>query len=215
LKTGGRFLHPAATFQQHDAGALSKLIGERGLAIIIAVRDGRPLIAHAPVLIAAGRLRFHLSRANALVAALAASRRALAVVTGPDAYISPDWYSAADQVPTWNYLSAEIEGATRPLAPAETVDLLDDLSAHFEAKLAPKRPWSRDKLDSDQFETLLAAIVGYEMTIERCEGIAKLSQNKPSDEIKRVAGRLAARDDAGSKAVAHLMALHLTGEKRP
>ena len=48
---------------------------------------------------------------------------------GPDAYVSPDWYGAADQVPTWNYLSVEAEGPVAAMDEAGLVDLLDRLSA--------------------------------------------------------------------------------------
>jgi transcriptional regulator len=82
--------------------------------------------------------------------------------------------------------------------------LLDDLSAHFEAPLAPKPPWTRAKMTPARFEALLGAINGFEMRVERLEGVTKLSQNKPA-EIERVAKALAERPDAGSKAIAALM----------
>ena len=128
------------------------------------------------------------------------------MVTGPDAYVSPDWYAGADQVPTWNYLSVEAEGPVRILDRVETTALLDDLAAHFEAGLAPKPPWTRAKMTPARFEAMLGAIVGYEMRLERLTGISKLSQNKPADEIARVARRLAERADEGSRRIAKLMA---------
>lgn len=198
-------MHPAPLFHVADPEALAALVAERGLALIVGTDDGRPRVAHAPVLLAGGRLRFHLSRANPLVAALAAAPHALAVVTGPEAYVSPDWYGLADQVPTWNYLSAEIEGPVRVLDEAEATVLLDDLSAAFEARLAPKPSWTRAKMTPGRFEAMLRGIVAYEMTVERLEGIRKLSQNKPADAQARLADALAARDDEGSVALARLM----------
>ena len=164
-----------------------------------------PTAAHAPVLLAAKSLRFHLSAANALCAILRDQPRALAVVTGPDAYISPDWYAAADQVPTWNYVSVEAEGPVRVMEREETAALLDDLAAHFEAALAPKAPWSRAKMTPARFDAMLSAIIGYEMRVERLAGISKLSQNKPADEIARVAAKLAERPDDGAVQIADLM----------
>lgn len=199
-------MHASADFAQKRPAALRNLIAQRGLALIVAVGAGRQVVGHAPVLAGESVLRFHLSAANPLVEALALSRRALAVVTGADAYVSPDWYAAGDQVPTWNYLSAEAEGPTRRLSREATIEMLDDLTAHFESKLAPKAPWSRAKMTPARFEALLGAIVGYEMTLERFEGVAKLSQNKPADEVARVALRLAERDDEGSRQIARAMA---------
>ena len=198
-------MHPASVFKESDRRRLRTLVAASGLAVIVAAA-GRPLVAHAPVLLADDRrLRFHLSAANELCAVLAGGCRALAVITGPDAYVSPDWYESSDQVPTWNYLSVEIEGPVRPLSRPETAVLLDELAAHFEARLAPKPAWTRQKMTPGRFETMLGAIVGFEMSVERLEGTFKLSQNKPVDEIARIATHLARRRDSGSRRIAGLM----------
>jgi transcriptional regulator len=184
---------------------LEALVSGRGLALVIGASANTPTVAHAPVLLAGARLRFHLSAANALCAVLRDRPRALAVITGPDAYISPDWYRASDQVPTWNYLSVEAEGPVRVMERSETTALLDDLAAHFEAGLAPKAAWTRTKMAAARFESMLNAIVGYEMHAERLTGVSKLSQNKPADEIARVAAQLAERPDEGSIQIAARM----------
>ena len=198
-------MHPAGAFHVTDPERVAALVAERGFALIFAQGKDGPLVAHAPVLMARDRLRFHLSANNAMNATLADGAGALAVVTGADAYISPDWYGIVDQVPTWNYLSAELEGPVRAMSREETTAFLDDLSAHFEARLAPKPPWTRAKMDPARFEAMLGGIIGYEMRLERIAGIAKLSQNKPADAVARVAERLAELDDPGSKAIGRLM----------
>jgi transcriptional regulator len=198
-------MHPASAFRDLDEARLAALVAERGLALVVGVADGRPLAAHAPVLLDGRRARFHLSRANPLSAALVESRRALAVVTGPDAYVSPDWYETPDQVPTWNYLSVEMEGPVVLLDEAGAAKQLDDLSAHFEARLAPKPPWTRGKMEPARFEALLGGIRAFEMTVERLEGTTKLSQNKPPEVVGRIAQALASLDDPGSQAIARLM----------
>jgi transcriptional regulator len=198
-------MHPSGAFRELDEARLAALVAERGLALVVGVAAGRPLAAHAPVLLEGRRARFHLSRANPLSAALVESGHALAVVTGPDAYISPDWYGTPDQVPTWNYLSVEMEGPATVLDEAGAIAQLDDLSAAFEARLAPKPPWTRDKMSPGRFEALLRGIVAFEMTALRLEGTFKLSQNKPAEVVAGAAEALAALDDPGSRAVATLM----------
>lgn len=199
-------MHPARLFHQTDDAVLAALVAGRGLALIIGVVDGRPVAAHAPVLLEGRRLRFHLSRNNALAGTLTAGgAKALAVVTGPDAYISPDWYGLDDQVPTWNYLSVEMEGPCARLDDAGAAALLDDLPARFEAPLAPKPAWTRHKMTPGRFEALLGGIAAFEMTIERFEGTWKLGQNKPAEAIAAVADALDARPDEGSRAIAALM----------
>jgi transcriptional regulator len=192
-------------FKEADPGRLEALVSARGLALIIGASTAAPMAAHAPVLLAGRSLRFHLSAANALCPVLRDHPRVLAVVTGPDAYISPDWYAAVDQVPTWNYLSVEAEGPVRVMERGDTAALLDDLAAHFEAGLAPKAAWTRAKMAPARFEAMLSAIIGYEMRVERLAGVSKLSQNKAPDEIARVAARLAERPDEGSSQIAARM----------
>jgi len=195
-------MHPAPYFKETDEAALSTLVAKRGFGLVIATADGRPVAAHAALLLDGRRLRFHVSRANALVPVLDAGGTALVVVSGPDAYVSPDWYGVEDQVPTWNYLSVEMEG---PVAPLEDgAALLDDLSAHFEAKLGPKPPWTRGKMTPGRFETLLRGIRAFEMRVERFEGVTKLSQNKDAAVMGRIAEAL---DAAGSAEVARLVRL--------
>jgi len=202
-------LHPARDFREVDRAELTARVGERGFALIVGTANRRPLVAHAPVLLAGERLRFHLSAANPLASALAQSGWALVAITGEDAYVSPDWYGLADQVPTWNYVSVEVEGPTRVLTRGETTVLLDDLSARYEADLAPKLRWSRAKMAAGRFEAMLNGIVGFEVAVERLEGITKLSQNKPAEAIARVAAELANRDDEGARRIARRMVRHL------
>lgn len=199
-------MNPSTLFRQTDRSALAAAVAARGLATLIGVSGGRPLVALAPVLLDGDRLRFHLSRGNALVPVLSAGAAGLAVVTGPDAYVSPDWYGADDQVPTWNYLSVEIEGPVRALDAADAARALDDLSAAFEARLAPKPPWTRDKMSPGRFEAMLRGIVAFEMTVERLEGVWKLGQNKPPEQIAGAVAALEARPDEDSRRIARLMA---------
>lgn len=199
-------MHPAHPFRQTDDAALARLVSDRGFALILGLADGRPAVAHAPVLLDGRRLRFHLSRNNALTAALGeAGATALAVITGPDAYVSPDWYGLDDQVPTWNYLSVEMAGPVTVLDQDGAAALLDDLSVHFEAPLAPKPVWTRHKMTPGRFETLLGGIVAFEMAVERFEGTWKLGQNKPAEAVAAVARALADRPDQGSRDIAALM----------
>ena len=172
-------MHPSPLFRQHDEAALAALVAAHPLALIVGVVEGRPVAVHAPVLLQGRTLRFHVSRANALAPALVDGARVLAVVTGPQAYISPDWYGLDDQVPTWNYLSAEMEGSITVLDEASAAAMLDDLSDHFEAGLAPKPVWKRSKMSPGRFEALLRGIIACEVALDRFEGACKLGQHKP------------------------------------
>lgn len=199
-------MHPASTFHEADRLILSNLVWDRSFASVVGVQGSRAVTAAAPILLSGDSVRFHLSSRNALTPVLISARAALIIVIAGDAYVSPDWYAAADQVPTWNYRSVEIEGSLRVMERDETAHLLDDLSAEFERRLAPKPPWTRDKMRAGAFEAMLGAITGFEMTVGRLEGTMKMSQNKPPSEIARVATALGARPDAASQTMSALMA---------
>ena len=174
-------MHPNRVFAWEDRAAMLAFVAEIAFATIAA--EG-PTIVHAPVIVAGpDRLRFHVSRGNR---AKLDDRRAIVSVLGPDAYISPDWYAdTIDQVPTWNYIVVEAEGPLRRLDETELAALLDDLSAAHESRLAPKTPWTRDKMTPGRFEGMLKAIAGYELIIEDLRGTRKLGQNK--DDANRLA----------------------------
>ena len=103
----------------------------------------------------------------------------LAVVNGPDGYVSPRWYSDDSQVPTWNYVSLELEGRVRRMDQDGLVNFLNDLSNRQEATIAEGSPWTMDKLSDENLRGKLAAIVGFTMPIVRLEGKFKLGQNRP------------------------------------
>jgi transcriptional regulator len=201
-------MHPARSFAWTDRSEMLELVRRVSFCTIcVAAADGLRLV-HAPVVAEGpGRLRFHVSRGNRAAASLDGAR-ALVSCLGPDAYVSPDWYGTADQVPTWNYQSVEIEGPLRRLSNAELVDQLDALSAEHEARLAPKPQWTRAKMSPGRFEAMTGAIAGYELTIEEIRGTNKLGQNKRLAERQ---GAVAGLRAAGAGKMAELMAAAAEG----
>jgi transcriptional regulator len=157
---------------------------------------------HVPVTVEApDRLRFHLARSNRAAPALDGSDVLLSCL-GPDAYVSPDWYGTPDQVPTWNYLAVECEGTARRLGEDDLVAQLDRLSAAQESRLAPKTPWTRDKMTPGRFEAMLPAIACYEIQVRELRGTRKLGQNKKPSERD---GALRGLEAAGCTDMAELM----------
>jgi transcriptional regulator len=181
-------MHPNRAFAWEDREAMLALVRAVGFCTIFV--DG-PFVVHVPVAIAApDRIRFHIAKGNRAAAALEGARALLSCL-GPDAYISPDWYGTADQVPTWNYRTVEAEGPLRKLDEQELARLLDELSADHEARLAPKPPWTRAKMTPGRFEAMLKAITGFELAIEALRGTDKLGQHKTPAERAGAADRLA------------------------
>jgi transcriptional regulator len=195
-------MHPNAAFRWEDRDALRAFVGEIGFGAVFAQTPDGPRVAHVPaIFLDDDRLGFHIARGNGIARHLNGTD-ALFVAQGPDAYISPDWYGLDDQVPTWNYLAVELQGIAHRMDRDALADQIDRLSAAFEARLAPKPEWTREKMTPGLFDRMLAGIIGFTLDVTAWRGTRKLGQNKPEE------ARLAAADalDAnGQRAVAHLM----------
>ena len=202
-------MYAPSFFKVDDAEAAFDFVARNGFATLIAVDDGRPVISHLPMLadIRRGVLRGHLARANPHSAMLD-GRRHLAVFVGANAYVSPDWYGDAEQVPTWNYSAVHADGAARVLTDPGEVDLLlGELSGFHESlrhDLVDEKIWKLSKLPPEKLGKMRAAIVAFEIQIEKMEFKAKLSQNKNPRDYRSVMEKLASGDEA-RRAVADAM----------
>jgi transcriptional regulator len=149
-------------------------------------------------------LQAHIARANPQAADLDGAGEALAIFSGPHAYISPGWYEAGPAVPTWNYAAVHAHGPARSIAdPAWLRDLVRRLSARHEAR--EPAPWDMEGLPEPYVQSMLNGIVGIEIAVSRLEGKFKLSQNRPAADRPRIIAALERRDDPDSQAVARLM----------
>ncbi len=200
-------MHPNRKFHIQDREAMAALVRDLGFGVLFVASADGPRAVHVPVLIDGDRLRFHVSRGNAVHGALAAGVDALFVATGAHAYISPEWYGLEDRVPTWNYVAVELEGPVRPLDREALIGLMDDLSADQEARLAPKPAWTRAKMSEGRFEGLLKSITGFEMQIAAWRGTAKVDQDKPREVRDRIADALADRGERDMAATMRMNAL--------
>lgn len=108
-------------------------------------------------------------------------------------------------MPTWNYVTVEIDGIAAAADAATLVARLDRLAARHEPREAP---WTRAKMDPAVFARMLDAIRGFTVSVEAVRGTTKLSQNKPVDDRLHVA---AALRQAGRDALADAVAPGVTG----
>jgi transcriptional regulator len=134
-----------------------------------------------------------------------ATGESLAIVRGPDAYVSPSWYESKREhgrvVPTWNYVTAHVYGQLIVHDDPEWVeDVVRRLTVKHEgfrvASGADGAPaWSVDDAPRLFIEGQLRAIVGLELRITRIEAKSKLSQNRPVADVEGVITGLAVRGD--------------------
>jgi transcriptional regulator len=185
-------------FEQPDRDALIALMRERPLAtLVVAAPDGPTVdlipLEFAPDVGEHGTLRGHVARANPLWRHVGA--QALAVFTGPEAYVSPGWYPSKREhgkvVPTWNYTMVQARGRLTAVDDAPWLRaLVGRLTDHHEATQA--RPWSVSDAPVDYVQQMLRAIVGIEVPLVSLAGKWKVSQNRSAADREGTAQGLAA-----------------------
>jgi transcriptional regulator len=185
-------------FQADERETRELLDGIRAADLITPTSDGLfatflPLI-HDPAPGGFGSLLGHVARRNDHWR-LEGAGESMAIVHGPDGYISPSWYASKREhgrvVPTWNYLTAHIHGELVVHDdPVWLEALVRRLTVRHEA--SRPEPWSVDDAPREYTESQLRAIVGLELRITRVEAKAKLGQNRSSADIDGVVEELRA-----------------------
>jgi transcriptional regulator len=190
-------------FNVMDADDVRPFVGAVATAQLVTVgADGTPDATFLPVLWEDDRLVGHLARANPHWRRVVDGSPALAIVTGPDTYVSPSWYAAKAEhgkvVPTWNYSVVHLRGRVAVHDDPDWVrGLVTRLTDRHEADRA--EPWAVSDAPADYVTKNLRPIVGVELLVESVEAKAKLSQNRSDDDRQGVARGLVAdgRDPDG------------------
>ncbi len=195
-------------FACEDSDTLIRRLSRRFAGVLVTIDEsGTPAATHLPVLwdaqtkIAAG----HIARANPQWKGGAG--RGLIVLSGAEAYVSPNWYPSKAEhgkaVPTWNYEAVHLSGRVEWFDdPARLEGVVRALSALHEAGQA--KPWKLEDAPREYIEAMLRGIVGVELYAERIEAKRKLSQNKGGADFAGVVEGLGA-GGANAHEIAALM----------
>ena len=176
-------------------------IGRAAFGMVFLTTPEGPRVAHTPFILRdENRLQFHLARGNALTRSLEGAT-ALAVINGPDGYISPRWYDNRDTVPTWDYVALEMEGRVRRMEDEGLEAFLHTVIAKFESRIEGE-PWRAEESSAATWSRQIRGIVGFEMEVRAWRPTLKLSQKKSASEREAIA---AAQDAQRNSAIAALM----------
>jgi transcriptional regulator len=179
----GRGMYVPAHFREDRSDVLHNAMRAIGFATLVTQTDAGIDANHLPLLLQDGNLIGHFARANPVWKTLKPGSEALAIFLGPHAYVSPSLYpskaATCKAVPTWNYITVHARGR---------LTLHDDagwLRAHVGAlsdfhESERPAPWAVDDAPAAYIDSLLRAIVGFELSITALEGKWKLSQNRDS-----------------------------------
>jgi transcriptional regulator len=200
------------TFEVTDSSTLYEFIETYSFGTLVTVAGEQPIATRLPLILdrASGRhgtLLGHVARANPQWRSFDGNRQCLVMFDGPHAYVSPSWYATAPAVPTWNYATVHVYGIPRAIHDAGQLSaLVDRLVGIYEAGMA--EPWP-GKLPADFKASMLKAIVGFAIEIDRIEGKFKMGQNRPVEDRIGTVARLESSSDPTARALAELTRKHL------
>ncbi|MES2934474.1 MAG: FMN-binding negative transcriptional regulator [Pseudomonadota bacterium] len=190
-------MYQPTQFEETSTGRMHDLVRAHPLATLVTLSADGLNANHIPFYLhddgsPLGTLRGHVARANPLLQDVVANPAVLAIFHGPDCYISPSWYATKQVtgkvVPTWNYAVVHLHGSLRVVDdPVWLRAQLDALTAHNEA--AFEAPWQLSDAPVEFTQTIMQAIIGIEIVIEKMSGKWKVSQNQqPQNQASVIEG---------------------------
>ncbi len=190
--------------RRNHADDLKNFVHENGFGILTSVVEGKPWATHIPMFLTNDGLRLtgHVARGNKHWKSFESNPDALAIFSGPHAYISSSWYDH-ENVPTWNYIAVHVSGKVKIVEEASLLESLKQLTDKYEK--ASACPVSVEKMSEELLKKNLPAIVGFEIVIEKMEASYKLSQNRDEENQLRIISQLEQRGDADSLKIAQYM----------
>jgi transcriptional regulator len=204
-------------FAETNPTVLHDFVEAHSFGLLVSQLGGEPFATHLPFLLDRatgphGTLVGHVARANPHWRELA-GHPALAVFSGPHAYVSPTWYEAEPAVPTWNYVAVHAAGRAELVEDrGELLEIVRRTVAVYEAGMP--RPWRLDA-DSTYVDRLLPQIVGFRLRVEKLEGKWKLNQNHPAERRTRVVRALEAAGGENAAGIAAAMRRTFPAEDQP
>jgi len=206
-------MYTPSAFALDDLSSLQRQMLDTRLAIVVTHGEQGLQASHLPLLLnpeegAQGTLYGHFARANPQWRDLEAGAPVMVIFAGDEAYISPSFYPSKAEhgkaVPTWNYLAVHAYGRAEVFSDAERLHrLVSDLTDRHEGRRA--EPWKVTDAPTDYIDSMLRAIVGFALPIERLEGKRKLGQNRSAADFAGIRAGLGASSDPRDQALAHLM----------
>jgi transcriptional regulator len=202
------------SYAETDLPTLHAFIEAHPLATVVTHAADGLIASHLPLVLdrsagPLGTLIGHLARANPHARALAHdASETLVIFTGPQAYVTPEWYPVKKEtgrvVPTWNYIAVHVGTTPRLRDDARFLrEHLESLTTTHEA--TRERPWRVDDAPADFIDQQMKAIVAVEFPIDRIEGKWKMSQNRSEADINGVVEGLNASQSPEDRTVASIV----------
>ncbi|MBD3673697.1 MAG: FMN-binding negative transcriptional regulator [Planctomycetaceae bacterium] len=196
------------SFEESDLHKLHDFMEGHSFATLISHHDNTPEASLLPLLLDRksgpnGTLIGHMARANPQWKH-ADGQEVLIIFQGPHAYISPSWCDSDKAVPTWNYVAVYCYGTLElETSPDQLRQIVNNYVTTYEKNLDPS--WSADQAAPGFLDSLLPAIVGFRIRIDRLEGKWKLNQNHDTDRRRQIIEGLERSSVPNDLKIANLM----------
>jgi transcriptional regulator len=193
-------------FIEDDPQILLAWIRRVRVGHFITVSSNGPDASFIPLLISDDltTITGHLAKANNQWKRANVSIPAMVSWIGPDAYVSPNYYPTKLEhgkvVPTWNFITIQALGSLTLHDDDEwKLAQVSSLTDFNESDTVS--PWRVSDAPSEYIDTMLKAIVGFEIHVTSLEGKWKLSQNRAAEDIEGVINGL---KTVGSEKASHV-----------
>lgn len=194
-------------FTENDSQEILQFLQQHPFAMLIGTQDGIPVATQIPLLVEAKEdgllLRGHIMRQTDHHKALVANPNALAIFTGPQCYISASWYSERGHGSTWNYMTVQLRGIIQFMDDEETIQLLTDLTNHFERD--KQHPELVSGMTEEYIRSNVKAIAGFTILATDIKVTFKLSQNRDDESYQNIVSNLETSESNAEKDIAKEM----------
>ena len=181
-------------FEERDEGRIRSLVATHPFGL---------LVTHGPRGLEASHIPFQLMGETGLVLAghLAAGNpqcdaiggEAMAVFSGPHAYVSPGWYAAHPAVPTWDYAAVHLTGRLVPMEGATELGQAMDAMAAMDPN-----GFRVGQLEDGYRARMYAGVRAFTLVPTKVEAQWKMSQNRSAEDRRRVVAALRAEGEVGT-----------------
>ena len=184
-----------------DRKLIVDFIDEYSFAMLITAKGGVH-VTNVPTLLDRdengwGKLWWHIAKGNQQNEAFDGTTECTVVFHGPHGYISPNWYTTRNAVPTWNFAVVHATGRPQRITDdAAFARGLKRLVGQNEARYGGGTAWDYSKLTDAYLKGMRQGIVPYEMKIEQVEAKFKLGhERQPVDREGVLRGLKAGRKE--------------------
>ncbi len=197
-------------FKETNSEEIQRIMRDHPLALVVYNGAGGLTANHLPLIYnpQKNQLIGHIAKNNIMGTEITDNSAILAIFSGENAYISPNYYPIKHEthraVPTWAYQAVHVNG--RVFFHHDDKNkraIVGQLTKTHESQTPDNIPWRMADAPADYMEDMLQKIIGFTIEIDSINAKSKLNQNHPQPNKLGVVEQLTKR---GRKSFAQTIA---------